>query len=57
MAGISELKRKLSLATDLFGRTTDPIERSFIGGDIREIEKLCEIALGPDPDLLKRRRL
>ena len=55
MAGISELKRKLAAATDLFARTIDPIERSFLGGDIRELEKLCEIAAGPDPDLSRRR--
>ena len=56
MAGISELERKLADATDLFSRTTDPIERHYLGGDVRELEKLCQIAMGPDPEWLSHRR-
>jgi hypothetical protein len=51
MAGIIDLRRQLAAATELLSRTTDPIERSFLGGDVRELERLCEIAMGPDPDL------
>lgn len=51
MAGITELRLRLTAATDIFSRTTDPIERSFLGADIRELEKLCEIALRPENDL------
>ena len=57
MTGINELKRKLAAATELLSRTTDPAERSFLGGDVRELERLCEIAMGPDPGLLRHRRL
>jgi hypothetical protein len=56
MTGIIELKRRLAVATDLFARTTDPIEKSFLGGDVRELERLFEIALGPDLEMLLHRR-
>lgn len=52
MAGITELRLRLAAATDLFGRTIGPIEHLFLGADIRELEKLREIAVGTDNDLL-----
>lgn len=56
MTGIIDLKLRLAAATDLLNRTTDPIEQHFLGGDVRELEKLCEIAAGPDLYLQRRRR-
>jgi hypothetical protein len=50
------LRRRLAAATDLFGRTTDPIEKSFLGGDIREMERLVEITSAEPPDPLPHRR-
>lgn len=40
-----------------FSRTTDPIERSFHGGDITEMERLVEITSDEPPDSLRNRRL
>jgi hypothetical protein len=52
-----DLKRRLAAATELFSRTTDPIERSFLGGDIREMERLVEITSEEPPDPPRNRRL
>lgn len=49
MPGLIELKRRLAVATNLLSRTTDPTEKSFLGSDVRELEKRVEIASGPYP--------
>lgn len=50
MAGIRELKSKLAAKTELLSRTIDPIERTYLGGDIRELERLVELTSDEPPD-------
>ena len=46
----SELKRKLDEATARHKRTTDPEEKHLLGADVRELERLVEIASEEPPD-------
>ena len=47
----NELKRKFDEATALHKRTTDPDEKHLRGADVRELERLVEIAAEEAPDL------
>jgi hypothetical protein len=51
----NELKRKLDEATALHKRTTDPEEKHLLGADVRELERLVEIASEEAPDLPRYR--
>jgi hypothetical protein len=48
---LNVLKRKLKDATDLHKRTTDSDEKHWLGADVRELERLVEIASKDAPDL------
>lgn len=51
----NELKRKLDEATARHKRTTDPEERHLLGADVRELERLVEIASEEAPDRPRNR--
>jgi hypothetical protein len=49
--GWRELKRKLEEATERRRLATNPEERDLLGRDVRELERLVEIAATQDPDM------
>lgn len=47
------LKQRLDEKTERWKRTDDPEAKELLGADVRELERLVEIAAAQDPDVPK----